>query len=669
MASQFNQFDWYWSVQDNNPSGLVYGTKPGTYVPLTDADYVAWLAKDGGNQPTTIDTNASLRTVLNNFAISNYFPSAQDLTLTANVTLINPPPNLVTFTNNTGASLKIIMPVANAPNSIPIGVPIVFRNVGVGAGAFAVAVYASDGTTVLSGVTAAIEPGMTITAVPTSNNSKLGGWNVRNTGNVSAAGVSVVGQYARWATPFTLDSVPPSTVRNDIQAYPVTGGILTGNPIVQKANAALILQKTASGQQSFIDGGIFGNTRWRMCLGDAAAESTGNLGSDFSLQRWTDGGVAIDFPLTISRASGGATFAGNVVVSKASPTIVIAKAAVGEQNAIAGRTGASTRWVMLLGDEFNESGSNAGSSFRIDAYSDAGAYRSSPLTIGRNTGAVVLSNDLTVNGNLNVLGTTIGKREVLTANRSYYVRTDGSDSNNGLANTSGGAFLTIQKAIDVTCGLDTGIYNVGINVADGTYAVTGTALTLKTITGAGGVSITGNTTTPTNCVIAATSGFCVYAPGVRGTWTVNGFHLKALTAGFDNVLATQMSLLNLSNLRFEGLNAHVHATFGAVIVVQGSNYSVAGNFNIHLFCDSHSTIQEVGCTYTAIGTPAIGQAWAWCTQGALIITNANTYTACVCTGPRYFVSGVSYVNTGTAGNATYFPGSTAGSVATGGIYD
>jgi hypothetical protein len=669
MASQFNQFDWYWSVQDNNPSGLVYGTKPGTYVPLTDADYVAWLAKDGGNQPTTIDTNASLRTVLNNFAISNYFPSAQDLTLTANVTLINPPPNLVTFTNNTGASLKIIMPVANAPNSIPIGVPIVFRNVGVGAGAFAVAVYASDGTTVLSGVTAAIEPGMTITAVPTSNNSKLGGWNVRNTGNVSAAGVSVVSQYARWATQFTLDSVPPSTVRSDIGAYSQTGGVLTGNISLQKANPALILMKSASGQQSFIDGNMAGNLRWRMNLGDTTAESGSNAGSDFSLQRYTDGAVAIDFPLTINRANGGATFAGNVVISKASPVLVIQKSAVGEQSAIYGRTGASLRWAMLLGDEFNESGSNAGSSFRIDAYSDAGTYRSSPLTIGRNTGAVVLSNDLTVNGNLNVLGTTIGKREVLTANRSYYVRTDGSDSNNGLANTSGGAFLTIQKAIDVTCGLDTGIYNVGINVADGTYAVTGTALTLKTITGAGGVSITGNTTTPTNCVIAATSGFCVYAPGVRGTWTVNGFHLKALTAGFDNVLATQMSLLNLSNLRFEGLNAHVHATFGAVIVVQGSNYSVAGNFNIHLFCDSHSTIQEVGCTYTAIGTPAIGQAWAWCTQGALIITNANTYTACVCTGPRYFVSGVSYVNTGTAGNATYFPGSTAGSVATGGIYD
>ncbi|MFD2614506.1 C1q-like domain-containing protein [Paenibacillus gansuensis] len=54
-----------------------------------------------------------------------------------------------------------------------------------------------------------------------------------------------------------------------------------------------------------------------------------------------------------------------------------------------------------------------------------------------------------------------------TAAVTYYVRTDGNDSNNGLSNTAGGAFRTIQKALD---SLPKILYHpVTINVAAGTY--------------------------------------------------------------------------------------------------------------------------------------------------------------------------------------------------------
>lgn len=60
-------------------------------------------------------------------------------------------------------------------------------------------------------------------------------------------------------------------------------------------------------------------------------------------------------------------------------------------------------------------------------------------------------------------------RDTLSANRTYYVRTDGSDSNDGLTDSSGGAFLTADKANTVVATLDKNGYNVTVQFGAGTW--------------------------------------------------------------------------------------------------------------------------------------------------------------------------------------------------------
>ena len=118
-------------------------------------------------------------------------------------------------------------------------------------------------------------------------------------------------------------------------------------------------------------------------------------------------------------------------------------------------------------------------------------------------------------------------RDVFTAARTYYVRTDGNNSNNGRSNTASGAFLTIQKALDVVGELDTGIYNVTIQVQDGTWTE---SLTLEQPLGHGNCILQGNTTTPANCVLSVTSANAIFGYSVA-RWIIKGFKITVATAG------------------------------------------------------------------------------------------------------------------------------------------
>jgi hypothetical protein len=104
---------------------------------------------------------------------------------------------------------------------------------------------------------------------------------------------------------------------------PLSGGTLTGQMTITAAgtgaqlnvnsttgtSATFGLRKFASGQANNINGytGAPGNLRWQMALGDSTAEGTGNVGSNFQLARFDDGGNYLDSPLQSTRSTGAVT--------------------------------------------------------------------------------------------------------------------------------------------------------------------------------------------------------------------------------------------------------------------------------------------------------------------------------------------------------------------------
>jgi hypothetical protein len=251
------------------------------------------------------------------------------------------------------------------------------------------------------------------------------------------------------------------------------------------------------------------------------------------------------------------------------------------------------------------------------------------------------------------------KRETLTANRTYYVRTDGSDSNDGSANDSGHAFLTIQKAIDTVAALDISTFAVTVSVGAGTFSA---GNILKDPVGAGTCTVQGAGSTT---VISVTSTNCFLGSGTT-KWTLSSMKLTVATAG-SCIVGQAASKILFTAIEFgSAVNSHVVADSGSVIQASG-NYTITGGAANHMLAtwDGHPIV--VGKTVTLTGTFSFGTAFANASRGGLIEANGNSYTGGTVTGTRYNVDLNSVIFTN-GGGASYFPGNSAGSSATGGQY-
>lgn len=257
-------------------------------------------------------------------------------------------------------------------------------------------------------------------------------------------------------------------------------------------------------------------------------------------------------------------------------------------------------------------------------------------------------------------------RIVLTANRTYYIRTDGSDSNDGLTNTAGGAFLTIQKALNIINTIDFGDKIVTLQIGDGTYTAGG--IISSAWTGGGSLVIQGNSGTPANVLVSITSGNCFSVTGVLpGLVTIKDMELRTTTGG-NCINHVGTGTIKWSNIRFGACAvAHIWSGSNGSIVECAGNYNITGNATVHFFQTQGGLIRAT--TYNVTVSASLTFTYfAWAENDSVLYCYPNlVFSTTTATGTRYLVTTNSVVNVAGAG-ANFFPGNVAGSTSTGGQY-
>jgi hypothetical protein len=263
-------------------------------------------------------------------------------------------------------------------------------------------------------------------------------------------------------------------------------------------------------------------------------------------------------------------------------------------------------------------------------------------------------------------GTIPGVRVLLTTSTTFYVRTDGNNSNTCLTNSAGGACLTIQGAYDKISGsYDLGGQAVTIQVADGTYT-TGTTIA-QAWTGGGSITIKGNNSTPANVLISTTSAdaFSATAP-LPGTLAIQDLKIVTTTSGFAiNVSAP--GVISYQNINFgaaAGL-AHIHTDAPGARILCTGNYTISGGSTYHWWATGGSSqiFCRVGKTITFVGTPAFSFfAGVYTLSSAIVDGLTFSPSTGAFTGARYDVAINGVIFTNSAG-PNYFPGSAAGCTA------
>jgi hypothetical protein len=258
-----------------------------------------------------------------------------------------------------------------------------------------------------------------------------------------------------------------------------------------------------------------------------------------------------------------------------------------------------------------------------------------------------------------------GGRKYLTANTTYYVRTDGSNANDGSANDATHAFLTLQGALDyIKRNIDDRGYTITVSLANGTYSS-------RTLWGGywGAITITGSSSAILDCATTDIDTLNLYQCKVTldGGITIKN---SAGGAGLGNAFASgDLADIEIKSVTFgQSQKNHIDVSKASEVFCETA-YTISGSAGqSHIEAYNRGGFETYGIyTVTLTGTPNFGTAFAVAGVGGIIINDGVTFSGAA-TGTRYSAYANGVIETFGSG-ANYFPGNVAGTTATGGQYN
>jgi hypothetical protein len=270
-----------------------------------------------------------------------------------------------------------------------------------------------------------------------------------------------------------------------------------------------------------------------------------------------------------------------------------------------------------------------------------------------------------------------GVLPLLKANAYWYVNGTTGDDNNydGTSATVGvgkiGPFKTIQRGANECPKYNMNGYNQYVNVADGNYALA----VLPNTNGVGTVHLLGNSANPQNCAVSASGTQQCAIIQTSGNYDIEGFRLSTASGALDGY-ASNGGKAAVRNLRFGPCaRYHMSSAISGSVLLDGGTITIEAGAN----CAGHVEASYAGLLSSNANTPPAliiqgAVAWAQGFSNAADLGIAEVFYSTItgaanATGPRYTASMNGVVDTFYhTGGQTYYPGSTPGTLTTGGQY-